>query len=80
VPLTVPKSNSKSTNFVDWFGFVVKILVYYARGRGFDPRIVQTFVYINKSAGISQHNEKHVVPIPLSGISIKECKKMISVV
>jgi hypothetical protein len=27
-------------------GVVVGILAYYARGRGFDSRTVQTFVYI----------------------------------
>jgi hypothetical protein len=34
------------------FGAVVEILAYYARGRGFDSRIVQTFVYMNMSVCI----------------------------
>jgi hypothetical protein len=33
-------------------GVVVRILVYYARGRGFDFRTVQTFVNMNMSVYI----------------------------
>jgi hypothetical protein len=43
------------------FGVVVRILAYYARGRGFDSRIVQTFVCMNiylfvLSLGVSMYN------------------------
>jgi hypothetical protein len=34
------------------FGVVVGILAYYARGRGFDSRTVQTFVCMNMSVCI----------------------------
>jgi hypothetical protein len=34
------------------FGVVVGIFAYYARGRGFDSRTVQTFVYMNISVCI----------------------------
>jgi hypothetical protein len=33
-------------------GVVVGIFAYYARGRGFDSRTVQTFVYMNMSVCI----------------------------
>jgi hypothetical protein len=36
----------------DRFGVVVGILTYYARGRGFDSRTVQTFVCMNMSVCI----------------------------
>jgi hypothetical protein len=41
------------------FGVVVVILAYYARGRGFDSRSVQTFVCMNMSVlglGVSMYN------------------------
>jgi hypothetical protein len=34
------------------FGIVVEILAYYARGRGFDHRTLQTFVCMNMSVCI----------------------------
>jgi hypothetical protein len=40
------------------FGVVVEILAYYARGRGFDSRTVQTFVCTNMfvGLGVSMYN------------------------
>jgi hypothetical protein len=35
-------------------GVVVGILAYYARGRGFDSRIVQTFVCMNMSVSFTK--------------------------
>jgi hypothetical protein len=39
-------------NFDGRFGVVMGILAYYARGRGFNSRTVQTFVCMNMSVCI----------------------------
>jgi hypothetical protein len=41
-----PQENAGS-HFDHWFGAVVQIFAYCARGGEFDPRTVQTFVFIN---------------------------------
>jgi hypothetical protein len=40
---------ANNTSIDGRIGVVVGMLAYYARGRGFDPRTVQTFVCMNMS-------------------------------
>jgi hypothetical protein len=43
-------------------GVVVRILAYYAKGRGFDSRTVQTFVCMNMSVCVYTKNvHKYVI-------------------